>query len=290
MQHETTTLQIDTTRPQSCRKPFKTSFTSNSRPPTLSRDNSLIHNKESHNGHEIVNLYDRRALKESKDMMQKIDQMKNRLTYIDREGEKNMAQMKIKQQKLSYIKETKEKASEWFGQLNEARIKQEKEQEELKRKVSTTATQIVENVYKSKQKLLQTRAMNYKQMKADKEMVKQIIIELELKDLEEKKLKAKRLASSKKNSFLCTSNTPMMPQSTHKSGPIQWFKSVKKPKNDKENELTLESMQREFEHLATIEQKKLEKLQHIIKEKKEVENSYNEILLMRNSEVENLYK
>ena len=286
MQNITTTLHNDHHRPQSRYKP-QTSL-HNPQTPTLhpnpSRQNSITHNKEKIKDQEFVNLYDRRTLKESKELMNKIEQMKNRLSYIDREGEKNKAMMKIKQQKLSYIKDSKEKASEWFEQLNEAKSKQKEEKEELKRRVSSTANQIVENVYKSKQRLLEAKAMNYKQMKLEQEMAKQKLIEEESKSLEEKKLKAKRVASSKKNSFLMNS-TPLMAQSTQRSGSMQFFKSIKKPKKNKENENTIETMHKEFEQLVSLEQQKLEQLQSILKEKKEVEDNYNEVLHLKGSEI-----
>ena len=289
MQNKTTVLPTDQNRPRSCLKTVNPKPQTQNPNPQSSLDSSINLYRETVKDQEIVNLYDRRALKESKEMMHKIEQMKNRLQYIEREGEKNKAQMKIKQQKISYIKESKEKASEWSEQLNEAKNKQQEQHRELKRKVSCTANQITENVYKSKQKLLETKNMNYQQMKKDKELAKQKIIELELKELEEKKLKAKRVTSSRKNSIL-SNTTPMVTQNTQRSGSIQFFKTIKKPKKQKENEITLDSMQKEFEHLALLEQQKLEQLQSILREKKQIEDSYNEVLHLKGSEIDNKSK
>ena len=284
MQNTTTTLPKDQHRQRSCQKQLQ--GLAGPKPTQGScRDSSMVNQREKGKDQEVVNLYDRRALKESKELMQKIEQMKNRLTYIDREGDKNKAQMKVKQQRLNYIKESKEKASEWVDHLTEAKGKQKKEQRELRRKVSSTANQIAENVYKSRQKLLEARSMNYRQMKLDKELARQRLEEAEQKELEEKKLKARRLASSKRNSLL-GSSVSIMPSSTQRSGSIQWFKPIKKQVKEKENEPTLSSMQKELEHLVQLEQQKLEQLQSIIKEKKAVEEDYNGVLHLKGSELD----
>lgn len=285
MQNTTTLLPDDTTRPKSCRKPLVSSLV---RTPKLSlgtRQSSTRHMMSVTEPADVVNIYDRQMLKESRDMMTKIDQMRNRLSYIDREGEKNVAQMKIKQQKLSYIKDYKEKASEWCDTLNEAKTKQEKEKQDLKRKVSTVANKTVESIIRSKQRIFDTKANNARQMKIDKDAAKQRLAELERKDLEEKQLKAKRVSSSKRSSFLFSGQTSTT--GSQRTLPAKLYKPVVKLRTEKENDGTLESMQRELQQLINAEQHKLEKLQNILRDKKEVDDNYAEVLHLRNVDTTN---
>ena len=228
----------------------------------------------------VFNLYDKENQKGSKEMQRKLEAMRNRIGYIEREGQKNKAQMKIKKHKLEYLKETKMKASNWANQVNEAKKKQIEHQQQLKNRVSNLSVSKKKTISSIKQKMLEEKHKNYVKMKEEKLKLKKEREEKVKKELENKKISNKRKMSQRKSEIFMLDrefnnvNLYGRQKTTKSTTGDYFFKS--KQKNELKRNADKE-IEEEIKRLEEMEKDKLNKLQSILKEKNEIELDYMEV-------------
>lgn len=231
------------------------------------------------------NLYDKESYKEGKEKQKKLEQMRNRITYIEREGQKNLSKINLKKQKIKQLKETKNIIKNWREEVKEAKKKQESEKMKLKRKVSNISTHAKNSIVSIKQKLFENKQKNYMKMKEEKEKLKKEREENKRREMELKKVKAKRKQSTRKSTLFSINkpgsqvNIYQNVQRTSKANNdiFAYDQNVTYFNNSASKKKLNVDYEKEIQRLQEIEKEKLNALESILKENKEMDVNYEEL-------------
>lgn len=224
-----------------------------------------------------------------KDKSHQLTAMKNRISYIERESQKNLTRIQLKQERLAYLRKAKAEADAQQRQLLEAQkaekavlLHKKQGVNEVKRRRKTRLSSI-------KQQLIEDKQEAYRRAKLEKAELKRKREEEEKKVLELKKSKVKRKGSLRRSMVFalndCNSKVDLFDSN------VKNVKSSKKRKKcrdrivnkemEEEYGLGNEEFEREVERLERLEREQLDKLAMTVKEKQRIEQNFNELMNYR---------
>lgn len=244
--------------------------------PTISFGNKVQH-RTSHN-----NRVEKENHKIPKEKSNQLTAMKNRISYIERESQKNLTRIQLKQERLAYLRSAKAEADARERQLQEAQ--QQKKQVLLNKKqgVSMANSRRRTRLSSIKQQLIEDKQEAYRKAKAEKEALKKKKEELAKKTLESNKKRVKRKGSLRRSMIFSVNNCSSQVNlyDTPVKRKIQRKMTAVKQTAD-EYGFDKEEFEREVEKLEKLEREKLDKLAMTVKEKQRIEQNFNELMNYR---------